>query len=235
MGSGTVGNEQQGNPETVKVSEIEQLLTRIPGILAARLVVDDWGAIEEIHILATTERGPKQLVRDVESALTARWGIKVDHKKISVAQLEQAETPRSRGRLRLRAVTASAEFASARYQARVELSLEGDDELCFSGSADGANLASQQPRIVAAATLAAFNQAVRPGYHFALEEASIVRLTGRELAVVLFALYGPKGDYQLLAGARPVLANPVEATVQACLQGANRLLERLLRQPGGGA
>ncbi|REJ36676.1 MAG: hypothetical protein DIU84_05550, partial [Bacillota bacterium] len=73
--------------QVVRVSEIERLLAQLPGVISARLMVNDWGAIEELHVLATTERGPKQIVRDVESTLAARWGIKIDHKKISVAQL----------------------------------------------------------------------------------------------------------------------------------------------------
>jgi hypothetical protein len=41
--------------------------------------------VDEIHILTTDEVSPKQTVRNVESALIAHLGMRVSHKKISVA------------------------------------------------------------------------------------------------------------------------------------------------------
>ena len=40
----------------------------------------------EVHILASSALSPKQVVRNIESALLAHLGLKVDHRKISVAQ-----------------------------------------------------------------------------------------------------------------------------------------------------
>lgn len=71
----------------VRRSDIEDLLSRLPGVLAVRLAVNDWGAIEAVHVLATVDRGAKQIVRDIESALQARFGLRLDHKKVSVAQV----------------------------------------------------------------------------------------------------------------------------------------------------
>jgi len=49
-------------------------------------VADRAGGIEEVHVLTTPQIQPKQVVRNVESALMAQLGLKVDHRKISVAQ-----------------------------------------------------------------------------------------------------------------------------------------------------
>ncbi len=64
---------------------MEATLNRLRGILSSRIVVGDAGEIAEIHVMATPERIPKQIVRDVESALFATFGTRVDHRKISVA------------------------------------------------------------------------------------------------------------------------------------------------------
>ena len=71
--------------KTVSTKDIESLLVCIPGVQKARVVVNDWGAIKEIHILTGLDRSPKQIVRDVESALKAQWDINLDRRVVSVA------------------------------------------------------------------------------------------------------------------------------------------------------
>ena len=53
--------------------ELEASLTEVRGISAARVVMTK-GQIEAVHILAEADRNPKQVVRDVESALQAATG-----------------------------------------------------------------------------------------------------------------------------------------------------------------
>ncbi len=49
--------------------------------------------MDEIHLLTTTEVTPKQTVRNVESALMAHLGMRVSHKKISVATSDDPHRP----------------------------------------------------------------------------------------------------------------------------------------------
>src|ERR671920_2360815 len=44
------------------------------------------GEVSEVHVLAQSGLAPKQLVRNIESALLAQLGLKIDHRKISIAQ-----------------------------------------------------------------------------------------------------------------------------------------------------
>lgn len=67
------------------IQRAEELLATLPGVISARIVASGTGAVEEIHILTTDEVTPKQTVRNVESALIAHLGMRVSHKKISVA------------------------------------------------------------------------------------------------------------------------------------------------------
>lgn len=67
------------------VRRAENLLTSLEGVLSARVVTTPLGEVSEIHILATNAQTPKQVVRNVESALLAHLGLRVDHRKISVA------------------------------------------------------------------------------------------------------------------------------------------------------
>src|SRR5687768_10245988 len=67
------------------IERAEELLQTLPGVLNVRIVSGSTGEVSEVHILTTTEVSPKQTVRNVESALLAHLGMRVSHKKISVA------------------------------------------------------------------------------------------------------------------------------------------------------
>src|ERR1043166_3376161 len=75
------------------IQRAEELLATLPGVISARIVAGVNGAVEEIHILTTTDVTPKQTVRNVESALIAHLGMRVSHKKISVATSDDATRP----------------------------------------------------------------------------------------------------------------------------------------------
>jgi hypothetical protein len=75
------------------IQRAEELLATLPGVISARIVAGANGAVEEIHILTSTDVTPKQTVRNVESALIAHLGMRVSHKKISVATSDEAQRP----------------------------------------------------------------------------------------------------------------------------------------------
>ncbi|MEA2486832.1 MAG: hypothetical protein QOF16_486 [Actinomycetota bacterium] len=72
-----------------QLHRLEDELRRVPGVRSARIVGAD--APSEIHIVATRERSPKQVVRDVQSLASAGFGIAIDHRIVSVVQLEDDE------------------------------------------------------------------------------------------------------------------------------------------------
>lgn len=72
------------------IKRAEELLATLPGVIAARIIASESGAVDEIHLLTTAEVTPKQTVRNVESALIAHLGMRVDHRKISVATTVEA-------------------------------------------------------------------------------------------------------------------------------------------------
>jgi hypothetical protein len=75
------------------IQRAEELLATLPGVISARIVASSNGAVDEIHLLTTIEVTPKQTVRNVESALMAHLGMRVSHKKISVATSDDPHRP----------------------------------------------------------------------------------------------------------------------------------------------
>ena len=100
------------------IKRAEELLATLPGVIAARIIASDNGAVDEIHVLTTSEVTPKQTVRNIESALIAHLGMRVDHRKISVATTlesqpakEQREAVREKEREAKAAADAAAQSA----------------------------------------------------------------------------------------------------------------------------
>jgi len=75
------------------IRRAEELLSTLPGVIAARIIASDTGTVDEIHILTSADVAPKQTVRNVESALIAHLGMRVDHRKISVATTQEGKKP----------------------------------------------------------------------------------------------------------------------------------------------
>jgi hypothetical protein len=76
----------------VDIAAVERELCRIPEVRAARIVADDSGQLVEVHILATTGKAAKQLVRDVQSVAITSSGVDIDHRIVSIVQLEEDGT-----------------------------------------------------------------------------------------------------------------------------------------------
>src|SRR5688500_7289746 len=158
-------------PSPIEV-RAQRLLSALGGIVSARAVADDGGRLAEIHVLASPEYHPKQIVRNIESALSAGLGIVVDRRIISVAQLRndaatpflprpkpiaaaRAQEPRQPRRVVYLQYDAK---ANAPLDARCRvLLLRGDEEL--SGTAAGVNTPQGRADAAARAVLAALQSA----------------------------------------------------------------------------
>ena len=73
------------------IKRAEELILTLPGVISARIIAGDSGAIDQIHVLTTAELTPKQMVRNIESALIAHLAMRIDHRKISVATTSETK------------------------------------------------------------------------------------------------------------------------------------------------
>ncbi|MRS13269.1 MAG: hypothetical protein EG823_09440 [Actinobacteria bacterium] len=206
------------------VAEIEEALAQVSEIRAARVVASPGGLIDEIHILALPTKAPKQLARDVESTLMAAFGIEVDHKKISIAQLGQESVPQvaddSKVKARAQIKNISVEVAGVYVTVAVALELEGD---LYTGRATGPASRTGRERLVAEATLDAIAQYLQGAFTFALEDVEIIRLGRESIACACVVLVTSLGE-QAFAGSALVRQNDKDSIVRATLDAINRRL-----------
>lgn len=72
--------------------ELEDAIRHLPGVRAVSVVTDPQAQPTEVHVLASPGKAAKQVVRDVQSLAMARYDIDLDHRIVSVVQIEDEPT-----------------------------------------------------------------------------------------------------------------------------------------------
>ena len=222
-------------PDPWGVRRAENLLTSLEGVLSARVVTTPLGEVSEVHILAQAGLPAKQLVRNIESALLAQLGLRVDHRKISIAQtadvkpIETLERHAVRERSLMRAVlfeglTVQPGRRPQRAVVQVVLTTSGKSEAAEEEAAD-----TMRGRVEAAAraTVAVLDRMLSKG-SMSLEGARVIQALDREVVFVTVQAMNGR-DAVLLTGTAEVRQNPERAAVLAVLDATNRWSE--LRRP----
>lgn len=211
--------------QDVRWENCEQAIRQVRSVVAARINANDQGVIEEIHILAGPGRSPKQIVRDVESVLVAQFNLTVDHKKISIAQVEEDEdaAPLQPEFKRPKLVGVTLRTVGSMAEARVEL-LVGDQTV--EGVAQGPSSSHNKLRLFVDTTIKALAPLTLDKYVFVTEDVSINSLAKHHVAQVALSLVSSSGE-ESLVGCALVRSDDREAVVKATLDAINRKLKFL--------
>ena len=215
------------------IARAEELLATLPGVIAARIVPDEKGAVGEIHVLTTPELTPKQTVRNIESALVAQLGMKVDHRKISVAtSTEKRPTPPEGTKLPDAASLAALDSRRRIYFEDVEVRRSRSSgvscrvtlkkgEQSFIGETDGVENERSRVELAAQATLKAI--ALAEGPERALALLGCKQITAFERDFVFAGVTARFGrDTVMLTGSCEVKDSLETASVLAVLDATNR-------------
>ena len=219
------------------IAKAEELIGTLPGVIAARIVPDEKGAVGEIHVLVTPELTPKQTVRNIESALVAQLGMKVDHRKISVATTTEKRATPAEGTTKVGDAAAAA-AAAARDPGRriyfedVEVRRSRSSgvscrvtlrkgEQSFIGETDGVENERSRVELAAQATLKAIALAEGPERALALLGCKQLTAFDREFVFAgVTARFGR--DTAMLTGSCEVKDSLETASVLAVLDATNR-------------
>lgn len=209
----------------------------------------DGEEIREIHVLSSSARPAKQIVRDVQTLLLTRFNRTIDHRVVSVAftvpggdgaAATAGALPRANVAPEPPAAAASAiddriRFGSAnlfvtgpRVQAQVELRWKGVPRM---GSASGLSTRDGAQRLIAQATLAAIQEFLEEDIALSLEGLDIFRLGRRDVVVISLDLIAHR-EHKSLSGCCTVEQDVEQAVVLATLAALNRVLGGLpIKEP----
>jgi len=216
---------------TTSEAHIERLLTALAGVVSARIVRDDTGRMVEVHILADHELHPKQIVRNVESALSAGLGIHIDRRIISVAQLRPEAAAEAAAEASLDFEKPEPRFGRCVLLGYETSSVQPFDASCsvtiaagghqYTGTATGAATPVGRAETAARALFDALIAAVEPEESLGIEGVSIVETNGRSFALVS-AHHVTGRTIVRLTGIAALGRSPEEAGILAALQATNR-------------
>jgi predicted nucleic-acid-binding protein len=198
------------------LKDVESAICQLRDVISARVIAGATGVIEEIHVLTQSSRPPKQIVRDIESALMAQMGIHIDHKTVSVAQVQG---PQKQERRRLRFSDVSISVNGNKAEATVHLANNGT---MYTGAANGHSSAHSQLRLIATASLRAVEDAGAVDGTMVVEDLSAsTSIAGKNVVVVVTNMITDRGE-DLLSGSCIVKQDLWKAVVNATLDAVNR-------------
>ena len=215
------------------IQAIEVEIGRLPEVVACRIVADAAGRPLEVHVLAHPGKHPKQVVRDVQSVALASFGLEIDRRIVSVVQLAPTGPAAEEGfasavaRIGIRAIQSQLE--GRRATIRITLASGGREA---TGFAEGSSASATRLRLVSSATLDALRQLDAAAEALEIEDASIARVGGHDVAVVTLVHVDPPQEYELL-GAALARQSPDAAAVRAILDAVNRRLPYLAGEHTG--
>ncbi len=203
----------------VDTAALEASLKQVKGVYACRVVMETPNEVGEIHVVGAPDRKPKQIVRDIESLLFAKFGLRVNYRKISLAQMQEEK--------------AFAALGSRPRLLAAECATEGEDDLVRVRLADNGNVFEGETRhpkgnenagrAACLATLDALNRMVGKSGQFTLDALEVMPVADREIVIVVVTFAFAAGEEHLI-GTSFYRGDIVESAVRATLDSVNRRL-----------
>ena len=204
--------------DPVQRTAIERSLCALPGVLGARIVAGFDRQVDELHVLTSLDRMPKQTVRDAQTLLMARYGVPTDHRVISVVQLDQNTTIAATSRVVIERVGSTR--SGLTLTAEVAL-LDGDER--YVGTDDASASPQGLQRAVAGATLDAASALIGDDCRVDLEGIGIDASLGQPIAVCLLQVRTER-ETITLTGSALVREVETDAIARAVLDALNRTI-----------
>jgi hypothetical protein len=230
----------EGSPEEsssgggLELGEFEEELSRLGGVLGVRVVGDRNGRPTEVHVLSDHSKPAKQTVRDVRAVAQTMFGLEIDHRIVSVAQLDATENhglalatgvPASGTRVRV----AGVRFDTDEWRATARVVLDGAGRE-HTGTAEGSIAAIGRPQLVAAAALDALRKLEPAAESIHLALADLKRMGKQRVALVTVIWIEPSFEIPI-SGSAIVQRDQDRAVVRALLDATNRRICRFPSAP----
>ena len=200
-------------------NKYSEYIAKLPGVINANVVFNETD-VEEVHVLADMSRTPKQIGRDIQSLFMAQFQKEIDHRVISVAQIESGLNPKKKITAAPRLVIEAVTLAKKREQTDIEVSLSLDDKI-FSGKMIGLKGNYDLFRGIAQATLNAIVVATEDPQTYTLLDVRFTEIAGDRMAIICVSSSSNNATSRY-SGTAFSLGDDSIAIVKATLSAVNR-------------
>ena len=226
---------QPGQPgqiagSVLPLKKAEELLSTLQDVVSARIVADASGGVDSIHVLVMGTTTPKQVVRNIESALMAQLGMRIDHRKISVATTMRRPTTNPEGEPMAEVGVGRALYfedvevrGSRAKGVACKVTLRRGKEQ-YVGEAEGFESERSRVEIAARAAVAAIALCDSGELKLSFEGAKVIDAFDRQLVLVGVLVHVGRNNV-LLTGSCEVKESLETASALAVLNATNRWVE----------
>jgi hypothetical protein len=198
----------------------QETINKIEGVISSKVVTNN-NELTEIHVLANNMRSPKQIVRDIETAIITIFDYKIDRKLISVAQIE-TEYDEKLKRIKFEGITLTTNDNTA--ECTVTLIYEEQD---YSVSQTGIKTMSNKKKIVADTTIKVVEKILGQATLFDIQDVHIHNSGNVSFVTVLVNMV-IRGNEETMVGSAIVKNDINEAITKATLGAINRRVQRVV-------
>jgi len=201
------------------VLAVQDIINKIEGVIRSKVVKEN-GEISEIHVLANNCKSPKQILRDIESALYAMYDLKIDRNKISIASI-QSEDVITTKRVKFNSVQLKNQLNTL--ECCVTL-IYDDNEYKVEDVA--INTSINKKKLVSKTTLKAVESILGQEYIFDVQDVLIN--TSNDISVVTVIVNALlSGTEEVLVGSALVKNDLNETIARATLDAINRVVQKI--------
>jgi hypothetical protein len=204
----------------IDFKELQSALLKIPDVQSAKIVGDK--VPTEIHIVSSLKRNPKQIVRDVQSLTSAGFNLKIDHRIVSVVQLQEgpATTRESRARPRVERVGLGSQGKSE----WVEVTLAWPEGITTGGSGASGRSREARARGATTAVLECLDKRLSSMEATVEIDHILIQQIGSTDWVLVQAIFYQRGEVTPVLGSAHIHDDVATAAARALLNGINRKL-----------
>ena len=199
-----------------KADQIEKSIKALPGIIGVKVVIEE-DNVREVHILASGTKNPKQITRDIESAVMVDHSLKIDHKIISIAQLSDNDLiDEDKERLKIHGF--SKNMSDNKTEIEVELV---DGQNLYTGKRKGIITSGNKLRFFSEATLDAVEEHLGDVCNLTLNDIRLISI-GRGQAVLVSVTILKGRQEEVFLGSALIKGEEELSAVKATLNAVNR-------------
>jgi len=202
------------------IREIEDLIKNLKSVINCRILLNENDIIKEVHIVANESRSAKQISRDIQSIIATVYGMELDYKKISIAQVKDSTQNQDDRRLRIKSI----ERTSMQAKYFVKVTLEKDQDL-YIGEGTGMNNATLCLRLTGEAAVKAIEQFLQEANIISLDDIKIINIANIQTVVVALTVYSEDQSVEF-CGSAILNHDSFDCVVRAVMDAINPLIER---------
>ena len=196
----------------------QDTINKIDSVISSKVIVVD-GELTEIHVLSNNSRSPKQIVRDVETAIITIYDYRIDRKIISIAQIE-TEYDEKLKRIKFDGIS----FSASDNITECTVSLIYEDEE-YSVAQRGIRTLANKRKIVADTTIKVVEKILGLSALFDIQDVNIHSSNSVNFVTVLVNML-INGNEETMVGAAIVKNDENEAIAKATLGTINRRVQK---------